>query len=199
ERSSGANADINYKTKAGEWSVILNQGFFVTRIKHPLVITNTSIAISYQNASQPLVSSGTESYIQLHRDELELYLGYTFTNTLRKYDPVNKYLPLTARHKFASVIAYEFSEKFRAGIESAFTGTQYLDNGNTTSPYLFAAAMIRYNLGKVSFVLNGENLLDYRLSKQQQTVYPPYNNPVFPEIWAPLEGRVINLSMMIKW
>jgi hypothetical protein len=61
------------------------------------------------------------------------------------------------------------------------------------------ALMMRYNAGRFSFVLNGENLLDYRQSKQQPVVFPPYNNPSFPELWAPLDGRVINLSVQFKW
>jgi len=200
ERSSGANADVNFKTKAGGWSITINQGFFLTHIKNPMLINYTSpTLITYTSASRPLVSSGTESYVQLQHDELELYFGYTYTNALRQYNSINEHLPLTAKHKMASVLAYEFSEKFRAGIEASYTGTQYLDNGATTNPYLFMAAMVRYNLGKVAFVLNGENLFDYRLSKKQAVVFAPYSNPSFPEIWAPLEGRVINLSMMIKW
>jgi iron complex outermembrane receptor protein/outer membrane receptor for ferrienterochelin and colicins len=30
-------------------------------------------------------------------------------------------------------------------------------------------------------------------------VIAPLTNPSFPEIWAPLDGRVINLSMHLKW
>ena len=200
ERSNGLNADINYKTKAGGWNVTINQGFFLTRIRHPLVLVNNAAPLNsfYVNETSPIVSRGAESYVQLKKDELELYLGYTFTDARRKYDAANKRLPLTARHKLSSVIAYEFSEHFRAGIESSFTGNQYLDNGQSTPSYLFMALMFRYNVGKISFVLNGENLLDYRQSRKELVVYPPYNNPSFPEIWAPLDGRVINLSMTIK-
>lgn len=158
-----------------------------------------NIFLVYTNAAMPVVTKGTESYIQLRKDELELYLGYTYTDAQRRYEVVNKQLPLTARHKLASVIAYEFSEQFRAGIESAFTGSQSLDDGRKTPSYLFLAAMIRYTVGHFSFVLNGENLFDYRQSKREPIVYAPYTNPSFAEVWAPLEGRVINLSMSVKW
>jgi hypothetical protein len=59
--------------------------------------------------------------------------------------------------------------------------------------------MIRFNQGKFSWVLNAENILDYRQNKNNSIALPPYSNPSFQEIWAPLDGRVINLSMMIKW
>lgn len=200
ERSYGANTDINYKTKANGWDITLNQGFFLTHINYPQLLVNVPATQNYFyiNAEKPVVSSGAESYIQLRKDELELYLGYTYTNAKREYDETNKYLPLTARHKLSSVIAYEFSEHFRAGIESSFTGSQYLDDGRQTPSYLFLAAMIRYNIGKIGFVLNAENLLDYRQSKKEAIVFAPFTNPSFPEIWAPLDGRVINLSMTVK-
>lgn len=201
ERSFGFNGDINYKTKIGGWDVTLNQGVFLTQINEPLLLLDSSNQLNsfYENQTEPIVSRGGESYIQLRKGGLELYLGYTYTDAERKYNATNKQLPLIAKNKIASVIAYEFSENLRTGIESAFTGTQYLDDGTATTPYLFLAAMIRYNVGKCSFVLNAENLLDFRQNKKQQVVFPPIINPSFSEIWAPLDGRVINLSMTVNF
>jgi len=202
ERSLGMNYDINYKKRLGEWELTLNQTFFYNRIEHPLVLQTAGFITPvyfYANANNRLQSSGFETYVQAMHHALELYFGYVYTNAKRKYAPVNQNLPLIARNKFATVIAYEFSKHFRAGIESAYTGKQYLDNGTTTSPYLFTAVMVRYNVGKAAFVLNCENLFDYRQNKNNTVVFPPYTNPGFPEIWAPLDGRVVNLSMYVKF
>jgi outer membrane receptor for ferrienterochelin and colicins len=206
EKSYGANYDINYKTKAGDWSLTFNQTFFYNQIDKPLslyyqygFIGTNPIFIQYYNEAKPLQTAGFETYIAAHKDALELYLGYVYTNAKRQYNSSNPNLPLIARNKLATVIAYEFSKNFRAGIEASYTGKQYLDNGTQTQDYLFGAAMIRYGYKNISFVLNCENLLDYRQNKNNQTVFPPYTNPRFPEIWAPLDGRVVNLSMMIKW
>jgi iron complex outermembrane receptor protein/outer membrane receptor for ferrienterochelin and colicins len=54
-------------------------------------------------------------------------------------------------------------------------------------------------VGKASFVLNRENLFDKRQNKNGSILMPLFTNPRFPEIWAPLDGRVINLSMHLKW
>jgi outer membrane receptor for ferrienterochelin and colicins len=203
ERSVGANFDVNYKTKAGDWELTVNEALFYDHVKHPVLFN--SIAGStppyyyYDNAKAGLQTWGSETYVQAIKDELELYFGYVYTNAKRKYDLVNPHLPLIAPHKFAAIIAYEFSKSFRAGIESSYTGKQYLDNGATTTPYLFAAAMVRLNVGKAAFVLNCENLFDYRQNKNSSIVQAPYTNPSFPEIWAPLDGRVVNLSVYVKW
>ncbi len=199
ERSFGGNWDLNYKNKFNEWNVTVNQSFFITQIDNPLFLDQRIQNLRYINTLSPLRSTGFETYVQANENALELYLGYVYTNAKQFYNTTQPYIPLTARNKFASVIAYEFGENFRAGIEAAYTGSQYLNNGNKTPGYLFAAVMIRYNIKNIAFVLNCENLLDYRQSKKEQIVFPPYNNPTFPDIWAPLDGRVINLSVNIKW
>ena len=211
EKSVGANYDINYKTKIDEWELTLNQTFFYNQIDNPITYqlapiytTANFIALKhplyvFANEAKALESKGMESYVQAMHGPLELYAGYVYTDAKRNYNSSNPNLPLIAKHKFATVLAYEFSKEFRAGIEASYTGKQYLDNGNSTKPYTMAAVMLRYNIGKASFVLNCENLFDEHQNKNGSIVSPPFTNPSFPEIWAPLDGRVINLSMHLKW
>lgn len=62
------------------------------------------------------------------------------------------------------------------------------------------AAMIERKFGKhCSVVLNAENILDYRQSKVEaiNTGSVPYPN--FQALWAPIDGRVINVSVKYKW
>ena len=201
EKSIGYNYDINYKTRVNEWELTLNQTIFYNEINHPIVyssIKNGNL-IQYTNQNNSISSKGAESYVQAMKAPYEIYLGYVYTDAKRNYNTYNPYLPLIAKHKFASVFAYEWSEDFKMGIESSYTGTQYLENGAKTEPYLFMAVMLRYTVGKAIFVLNCENLLDKRQNKNGSLVIPPLTNPSFPEIWAPIDGRVINLSMHLKW
>ena len=206
EKSYGANFDINYKIKKNGWDLTLNQTFFYNQIDKPIslytqygIVGPNPVFIQYFNETKPLISGGFETYVAAKKDELELYFGYVFTNAKRKYNAINENLPLIARNKLATVIAYEFNDHFRVGIESAYTGKQFLDNGTQTQDYLFTAIMMRYGFKKVSFVANCENLFDYGQNKNNPVVFAPYTNPSFPEIWAPLDGRVINISMMLKW
>jgi outer membrane receptor for ferrienterochelin and colicin len=198
ERSAGTNWDINFHQHIDEWDVTVNQMFFITSIRHPIVDSVGSNGdISFFNAKKNVRSSGFETYVQLQHSELEIYLGYTYTVAKKLYDEQHPYLSLSARNKFASELAYEFSESFRAGIEAAFTGRQYLDNGKRTPAYLFMAAMVRYDLHQVSFVLNCENLLDYRQTRKESIVSGGPENPRFSQLWAPIDGRIINLSVRV--
>ena len=199
EKSWGGSWDINFHKSFGDWELTINQSFFITSINDPIIATTSSNAIRFSNAGKPLRTQGFDTYIQASHNKLELYFGYVHTDAKKLYDIQQPNLSLSARNKFATVIAYVFSDKWRAGIEAATTGKQYLDDGFTTPAYLFAAGMIRYTKGRITIVLNGENLLDYRQTKKETIVIAPLTNPRFKQLWAPIDGRVINLSMLLKW
>ena len=200
EKSSGLNFDVNYKTKSGEWELAFNETFFYTNISSPILLDTSNAAnLFYYNATKPLQTLGFETFISAKHDELELYLGYVFTDAKRKYNDIAPTLPLVAKHKIATVIAYEFRNHFRAGLEAAYNGKQYLNEGSTKQDYVFAAAMMLYTFKNSSIVLNGENLFDFRQNKIEPVVLQPFTNTAFREIWAPLDGRAINLSVMFKW
>jgi len=198
ERSTGLNWDINFKKEIGDVELSINQSFFITQINHPLVMQKTATTISYFNATKPVTTKGIETWMQVSFAGLEAYLGYTLTDARKKYDPLHPYLDLSARNKFASVISYEFSKNFRACVEASSTGVQYLEDGSQTPSYPLMAGMMRFDVGRFSFVLNCENIFDYRQTKKEAIVIPPYTNPSFKQLWAPIDGRVANLSMRIK-
>jgi outer membrane receptor for ferrienterochelin and colicins len=200
ERSSGVNWDINYKNVVNGWHITVNQMFYITSINHPQVFYSQPNGFIYtKNETSPVNTKGFETYVALNHDALEIYLGYIFTDAQKKYDAVHPHVSLSAKNKFASVLAYEFTDNFRASIEAAYTGKQYLDDNSTTSPYLFVAGMLRYDIKKISLVLNCENLFDYRQTRKEGIVYGSTTNPLFKQIWAPIDGRVINLSARINW
>jgi hypothetical protein len=59
--------------------------------------------------------------------------------------------------------------------------------------------MMRYDIGKLSFVLNCENLFDYRQTKKENIISGPPNNPEFAQLWAPIDGRAVNLSVRVQF
>jgi outer membrane receptor for ferrienterochelin and colicins len=213
ETSQGLNGDLNYAQRFGPELVLnLNQSFFYTRLQNPLILPNGGIVggpgsssyrpgsgpLTWQNASAPVVTKGLETYVRLRAHETELYLGYVFTYARRLYDPASPNVELAARHKLAAVAVQEFSAHFGAGIEASYTGQQYLSDGTTTPGYPIVAALLRYRTGPWTVVLNAENIFDYRQTRRERVVLPAggsYTSPVFRELWAPVEGRVVNLSL----
>ena len=61
------------------------------------------------------------------------------------------------------------------------------------------AAMIEKKFGiSWSALLNRENLLDERQSKYESWYAGTTANPSFKALWAPIDGRVINISVLLK-
>jgi len=59
--------------------------------------------------------------------------------------------------------------------------------------------MIDYKLNKhCNVILNVENILDYRQSRTETLYSGSITNPVFKTLWAPIDGRAINLCMRIN-
>jgi iron complex outermembrane receptor protein/outer membrane receptor for ferrienterochelin and colicins len=90
-------------------------------------------------------------------------------------------------------------QHIRFGLEGSYSGYQYRQDATKTTGYLFAAALVEKKLNNhVSVVLNGENLLDFRQSRKEALYSGSISNPVFNPLWAPIDGRVINLAVRMK-
>ena len=138
-----------------------------------------------------------QTYIRFRYDETELYLGYVYTDVKQNFNSQHTKPIATPMHNLAATFFYDLTDNLVLGIESSYIANQLDENYNATKNYYLLAAMIRYNIGNLSFVLNGENLLDFRQSKYEKIYDGTINEPVFHKLWAPIDGRVINLS--IKW
>ena len=202
EKSVGYNAEVNFKKEFGkENSLFINHAFFLTQINDPVIATETSGAqVFFANAGNHILTRGFDTYVQLKLAEWELYAGYTYTIAERKYLTNAPFMPLTPRNRMAFVVVYEMEGTWRFGLEGSYTGAQYRDEDAKTPGYMFMALMIERKLGsRISLVGNCENLLDYRQSKHEALYTGTITNPIFKPLWAPIDGRVVNLSLRWKW
>jgi outer membrane receptor for ferrienterochelin and colicins len=197
ELSQGFNADINFKkTFENGIEITLNESAFYTKIKNPIFDNSiNSNQILLENANNSIVTKGFQSYMRLQYDELELYLGYVFTDVKKEYDLINQNLIVTPKHNISTTFFYEPSESWRFGIEASFIANQLDQNYKPTKDYLLSAGMIQYNMQKFTFVLNAENLFNFKQSNYGKIFSGTISNPIFDKLWAPIDGRVVNLSM----
>lgn len=201
EKSYGYNAEVNFKKELDEHtSLFINQAFFLTQIQKPVIVTeDINGNINFINASNSIITKGSDTYIRLTLHDVELYAGYTLTFAERKYLPANSFIPLTPKNRFAFTAVYEVENLWRFGLEGSYTGPQYRDGDSKTPGYFFIAGMIERKFGKhISVVLNGENFLDYRQSKYETLFTGTITNPKFKPLWAPIDGRAINMALRIK-
>ena len=200
ELSYGYNLEGNYKKDWDkEHSLFINHAFFLTRVVDPLILAaNSYNEIQLVNYPGMMNTMGFDTYLKLTLKKWELYGGYTYTQARGDYF-LNKKVPLTPANRFAFVFVREIGEIWRFGLEGSFTGQQYRYDGTTTPSYMFIALMAQRNLVKhISLVLNCENLLDYRMSREESLYTGSISNPTFKPLWAPIDGRVINLSLRWK-
>lgn len=199
ERSLGGNVEGNFhKRFSSSVNLVLNETFFFTNIFNPAVDSTQAQTTTIYNASKGVKTKGWDTYMRLEIHDIEIYAGYTYTQPIQQYNTTQPYIPLTPLHRFASTVVYEIEGKWRFGIESSWNGRQYLNDGSQTRSYWLMAAMIERKFKHIGLVLNCENLNDFRQNKIEHVVLPPYNNPSFKPIWAPLDGRVVNLSLVWK-
>lgn len=202
EKSTGLNLEGNYKITWGEGnSFFINHAFFLTQVNNPIIATEQLNGnVNFGNMNKPVISEGFDTYIRAEIAEWELYAGYTFTVAERKYLTSNQFIPLTPQNRFAFTLARDFDEiGLRFGLEGSYTGSQYRLDATKTPGFYFMAAMVEKRIGKhLSVVLNGENLLDFRQSKLESLFTGSISNPTFVPLWAPIDGRVLNLSLKIQ-
>ncbi|MBU7570372.1 MAG: TonB-dependent receptor [Flavobacterium sp.] len=200
EKSYGANADINYRIRIGEeWSFSINQLFFYTYLDNPLLLENPSTNL-YQFVNSPGYNhtKGTETNIKIGYDDLKLFLGYTYTDARLNQYGTNTESPLTPKHRINSVLMYEIEDKWKVGLEAYYFSPQKLNDGTMGKDYVICGLMAEKIWERFSLYANFENFLDTRQTRFDSIYTGTISNPVFKDIYAPLDGFVVNLGIKLK-
>ena len=199
ERSYGVNFDLNYQTRlSDEIGFSVNQLFYVTAINDGLLLNSTDNGLfQFENATDEIFSKGAETNIKFTYKDFRWFLNYALIDTKLNYLPGNPQKPLTAKHNAGSVLMYE-SEKWRIGYETYYTGKQFLSNGTETTDFVTMGLLVMRNFKLGSVFVNFENFTDRRQSRFSPLVLPPHDNPVFPEIYAPTDGFIFSVGLIIK-
>lgn len=199
ERSIGGNWDINYRTKFGDVGFSLNHLFFYTKLNNPLVLVGAPGGkVEFQNSTGYLDTKGMETNLRLTYGAFKLFVGYTYTDANTHYTSAKEWLPLTARHRLNNVLMYEIEDKLKIGLEAYHFSKQRLNDGTFGKPYWITGLMAEKLWEKFSVFINFENFTDTRQSKFDAIYTGTINNPVFRDIYAPVEGFVVNGGIKIK-
>ncbi len=200
ERSYGVNADINYKTRFADDQVSfsVNHLFFYTRIHDPLLLQPDGTNFRFNTVKGHIDSKGVETNVKLGYRDFKLFLGYTFTSTYL-HEGINKAESfLTPKHRLNSVLLYEVEEKWKVGLEAYYFSKQQLSDGMTGKSYWITGFMVEKLWEKISLSINFENFLDARQTKFDTIYTGTISNPVFRDIYAPLDGFVINGGIKLR-
>jgi len=199
ERSYGVNLDFNYQTRLFETvGFSINQLFYVTAINDALLLNSTDNGFfQFENATDEILSKGAETNIKFTYKDFRWFLNYALIDTKLNYLAGNPQKPLTAKHNAGSVLMYE-SEKWRIGYETFYTGKQFLSNGTETTDFITMGFVAMRNFKWGTTFVNFENFTDRRQSRFSPLVLPPHDNPAFSEIYAPTDGFIFSVGVIIK-
>ena len=202
ERSYGVNADINYRTKFADDKVSLsiNHLFFYTRIHDPLILEpfTTMPVYQFKNVDGHFDSKGMETNVKLGYGNFKLFIGYTFTKAYLHEGDTKTENYLTPQHRLNNVLLYEVEEKWKIGLEAYYFSKQQLSDGATGKSYWITGFMAEKLWDKFSLYLNFENFTDSRQTKFDTIYTGTIDSPVFRDIYAPLDGFVMNGGIKLR-
>jgi len=133
----------------------------------------------------------------LKQDDWSLFAGYTYVDARTGVDAL-PHIALAPRSKLVFDLSKEKDNDYRIALEAFYTGAQYLYDGTKTRDYWVTGLLMEKVIKRVTLVLNFEDLTDTRQTRFGPVVIPPVTNPGFREIYAPLEGWMMNLAVKVS-
>jgi len=200
EESAGVNVDLNqHFTLTRELSLDLNVLLFYTRVDNPLRLQ--AVDENTYRFAQPvdyLDTLGTEINAVWRWRDYKLFLGYTHTDVEEHdADGASDY-PLVP-NRLNTVLVYETEGDFRIGLEAYYYGEQVLSDGSKSRDYWITGVMTEKAFGDGhSFFLNFENFTDTRQTRYGGIYAGEISAPQFADIYAPLDGFVVNGGVKIR-
>jgi len=201
ERSYGANYDLNYRTGLfdNRVSLSINQLFFYTRIADPILfVPLANSTYQYQQPGGDLHTQGTETNVKLTYNNFKLFLGYTYSDVRQHIGGVFSAYPLVSKNRLNNVLVYEKEGDFKIGAEAYYFTPQKLNDGTSGRGYWTTGLMLEKTWKRFSLFINFENLTDTRQTKFGPIYTGSITDPQFKDIYAPLDGFVVNGGVKLR-
>ncbi|WP_432714071.1 TonB-dependent receptor plug domain-containing protein, partial [Pedobacter sp.] len=200
ERSYGLNWDINYRTALFNDQVAfsINHLFFYTFLNNPLMMEQQAYSFMFINSPGHMDSRGMETNVKLTYQDFKLFVGYSLTDAQIHVGKHLRENPLTAKHRLNNVLMYEVEDQWKLGAEAYYYGKQTLNDGAKGKAYWIFGFMAEKLWERFSLYINFENFTDTRQTRFDKIYTGSISNPVFRDIYAPLDGFVVNGGLKIR-
>ena len=201
EKSYGLNWDLNFKASLFDEQLFLsiNHLFFYTYLDRPLFLSPpVGNLYRLENIDGFGETMGMETNVKWEWKAFKWFLGYTFTDARIEEAGIRRIYPLNPKHRINSVLFYEVHEHWKIGWESYYFGPQQLSDGSVGRSYWIMGFMAEKIWERLSVYINFENFLDARQTRFDSIFTGSIDNPVFREIYAPLDGFVFNGGVKLR-
>ncbi len=201
ERSIGGNFDTNYQLVfSDKLSLSTNILLFYTKINDPLLLSTNVAGFEYIQPDGYVDTKGVEVNMKWSYNDLKLFIGYTYANVQEHYNGTSTKFPLVAKNRLNNVLMYEKHGNFWIGLEAYYFSPQTLGDGSRGKSYWITGLMTEKTIGEnLSIFLNFENFLDTRQTGFDTIFTGTIDEPQFRDIYAPVDGFVINGGVKLKF
>jgi len=195
------NASVDLTRVAGPLTATLT-GFY-SQISHPVEVERSEQYLLH-NLEAPTKNAGVEALAIWKTDDLSIVANYAFVRSREVTDEGRVEVPLTPRHSVGIDGAWEVGDVFRLGVEWYYTGVQRLEANpfrNESAPYHVFGLLASRRIGRALLFINGENLTGVKQTDWDPLVRPSrgVDGRWTVDAWAPLDGRVVNGGIRVRF
>jgi iron complex outermembrane receptor protein len=211
EHATGWSLDVDNMRGALE----LRGSAYRTVIKHPVVLRTRGEELALVNADESAHTQGIDlsaryrmrpfrftasySYVDASQPAIGEIVGEDFAFDTTMHRP----MALDPRHSARVDAAYDRENDRLLGVELAFTGPQTLSDSlaTTTQSYMTIDARFEKHIGPAILFVRGQNLLGVH-QRQFAPVLLAASGAAGEwsgDAWAPLEGRVLNAGLRLRY
>ncbi|AWB65600.1 TonB-dependent receptor [Saccharobesus litoralis] len=209
EQASTASVDISYTFGQIETSMTL----FASDIENVTeleVINGTTQSSDKQvqivNSAGTSQISGAELLLRYRWRDIKFTGSYLYTDATKanKTNSTREPLFLTPEHSAGLVIMWEEHGSHLVGFEAYYTGTQHLENNpyrEKSEAYWHLGLLGQITLGRFSWFINAENLLNIRQTKQDPLLLPQQaaSGRWTTDIWSRNDGFIMNAGVRFQF
>jgi len=201
EKSYGANFDVNYDhIFTDDLSLTTNALVFYTQIENPLQLQAVGNQFEFTQSKGFIDSKGVELNLKWSYHDFKLFTGYTYVDVNQVENSIETEIPLVANHRLNNVLMYEKHGNFWLGLEAYYFSPQQLNDGAAGQQYWIFGLMSEKRFSKYfSVFLNFENFTDTRQTAFDTVYRGNIDNPQFRDIYAPVDGFVINGGIKLNF
>jgi iron complex outermembrane receptor protein len=171
--------------------------YFYTQIKSVSLTPNTENLYEFQQPNGSIDTQG-KTNVKLTYGDLKLFIGYTLADVKEHYNKTSTTFPLVAKHRLNNVLMYEIEDSLKMGLEAYYFSPQELNDGAIGKEYWLFGFMVEKIWDSFSIFINFENFGDTRQTKFDTIYTGTITNPTFRDIYAPVDGFVINGGLKLK-
>jgi len=149
---------------------------------------------------------GSEVLVRYYWHDIKLTASYLYLDATEQAtaDGDRQKISLTPQHSAGFVAMWEEEDEFRVGFEAYYTGPQRVNDNpfiDESDPYWHLGLMGEITVGRASYFINLENLLDIKQTDEHPLILPARapDGQWTTDIWSRNDGFIANAGVRVSF